>query len=322
METLLHIIEVYGLWVVFICVLLDQGGLPAPAYPPIIVTAALAVEADKSLWPILIVATCAAILADLLWFAGGRRFGTSLLRLMCRISLSPDSCVGYTRRIYGRWGAPSLILAKYIPGFAAVATTLAGETGTSLRRFAFYDGIGAALWVGGAIALGAIFHRAVEAVLIELELLGQYAVILLLGAIALFVLYKWWQRQRFLAQIRMARISTEELRALLDSESGASVLDVRSAQRRAQSGWIPGSIHVRDIAELQLDTRDEIIVYCDCPNDASAAVVAKQLKAKGFKRVRPLSGGIDAWRAQGLPVDQTSQEDSAVSADPIRVALH
>lgn len=306
METLLHIIEAYGLWVVFICVLLDQGGLPVPAYPPIIVTTALAVDADKSWWPILLVATAAAILADLLWFAGGRRFGASLLRLMCKVSLSPDSCVGLTRRIYGRWGAPSLILAKYIPGFAAVATTLAGETGTSLRRFAFYDGIGAALWAGGAIALGAIFHKAVEAVLVELELLGHYAIILLLAAIVLFILYKWWQRRRFLAQIRMARISTEELRTLLSSGAGASVLDVRSSLRREQSGWIPGSIHVRDIAELQLDPRDEIIVYCDCPNDASAAVVAKQLQAKGFKRVRPLSGGIDAWRAQGLPLDQIS----------------
>lgn len=308
MDTLLHIIEAYGLWVVFICVLLDQGGLPTPAYPPIIVTAALAVEAEKSLWPILVVATLAAILADL-WFAGGRRFGAALLRLMCKVSLSPDSCVGLTRRIYGRWGAPSLILAKYIPGFAAVATTLAGETGTSLRRFAFYDGIGAALWVGGAVALGAVFHRAVDAVLVQLELLGHYAVILLIAVIALFIAWKWWQRHRFMAQIRMARISTEELRKLLQSGSSPSVLDVRSPERRAQSGWIPGSIHVRDIGELQLDPRDEIVVYCDCPNDASAAVVAKQLKEKGFRHVRPLSGGIDAWRAQGLPLDQNQPQN-------------
>src|SRR5262245_24069819 len=127
MDTLLHIIDVYGLWVVFVCVLVDQGGLPTPSYPPMIVTAALAMDSDKPLLPILLVATLAALIADLIWFAGGRRFGASLLRLMCKLSLSQDSCVGATRRIYARWGAPSLILAKYIPGFAAVATTLAGE---------------------------------------------------------------------------------------------------------------------------------------------------------------------------------------------------
>ena len=211
MDALLHVIETYGLWVVFLCVLLDQGGLPVPAYPPMIVTSALAVDTRTPVWPILLVAIAATVAADLLWYAGGRRFGPALLKLMCRISLSPDSCIGRTRRLYGRWGPPSLILAKYIPGFAAVATTLAGETRTSLRRFLAYDAIGAALWAGGAIALGAIFHEAVESVLLELERLGQYALIVLAAALALFVAGKWWQRHRFLASIRMARITPAEL---------------------------------------------------------------------------------------------------------------
>ena len=150
MDALLHVIEAYGLWVVFLCVVLDQGGLPLPAYPVMIVTSGLAVDTHTPVWPILLVAVAATVAADLLWYSGGRRFGAALLRLMCRISLSPDSCIGRTRRLYGRWGAPSLILAKYIPGFAAVATTLAGETHTSLRRFLVYDAIGAALWAGGA----------------------------------------------------------------------------------------------------------------------------------------------------------------------------
>lgn len=302
MDTLLHIIESYGLWVVFFCVLLDQGGLPFPSYAPMIVTAALATDKHESLLPVLLVATAAALIADLTWFAGGRRFGGQLLRLMCRVSLSPDSCVGLTRNIYSRWGAPSLILAKYIPGFAAVSTTLAGESGISVRRFIIYDGIGAALWAAGAVALGAIFHEAVEAVLIQLDQLGQLALLLLIAAIAVFVLFKWWQRQSFMTQIRMSRISIDELATLLDSGSGATILDVRSPERRAASGWIPGSINVRDIAELPLAPGDEVIVYCDCPNDASAAVVARKLKERGFKRVRPLSGGLEAWQARGRPV--------------------
>lgn len=303
MDLLLHIIESYGLWVVFVCVLLDQGGLPFPSYAPMIVTAALATDKHESLLPVLLVATVAALIADLAWFAGGRRFGNKLLRLMCRVSLSPDSCVGLTRRIYVRWGAPSLILAKYIPGFAAVSTTLAGESGTSVRRFVIYDGIGAALWAGGAVALGAIFHEAVEAVLMQLDQLGQLAVLLLIAAIGLFVLVKWWQRRRFMEQIRMSRITTDELASLLDSGSPATILDVRTPERRAASGWIPGSISVRDVAELELTPGEEVIVYCDCPNDASAAIVAKKLQERGFKRVRPLAGGIEAWQARGRPID-------------------
>lgn len=312
MELLLHIIEVYGLWVIFLCVLFDQGGLPVPSYPPIIVTAALAVDSGDSLWPILVVASFAAVLADLLWFAGGRRFGASLLRLMCKLSLSADSCVGLTRRIYGHWGPPSLIVSKYVPGFAAVATTLAGEAGISLRRFALYDGIGALLWAGGAVALGAIFHEAVGAVLLELDQLGRYALILLLAAVALFIAIKWWQRRRFSMKIRMARISPRELDELLRSGSPVALLDVRGTQRRMQSGWIPGSIDARDVdaSQLPLDPAAEVVIYCDCPNDASAAVAAAKLKARGFREVHPLAGGIDAWRAAGLPITSLSAESS------------
>ena len=306
MEALLHVIEVYGLWVVFLCVLLDQGGLPFPAYPPIIVTAAIATDIGQPLFPVLAVATLAAILADLLWYAAGKRFGAALLRQMCKLSLSPDSCVGLTRRIYGRWGAPSLIVSKYIPGFAAVATTLAGETGTSVRHFVLYDGIGAALWAGGAVALGAVFHTAVGALLLELESLGHYALMLLFAGIALFIALKWWQRYRFAMQIRMSRISIDELGELIEKAAGTTILDVRTAEHRAKQGWIHGAIHVRDISQLDLDLdpKKEVVVYCDCPNEASAAVVARKLKEKGFRHVRPLAGGMEAWVAQGRPIDR------------------
>jgi membrane protein DedA with SNARE-associated domain/rhodanese-related sulfurtransferase len=308
METLLDVIGSYGLWVVFFAVLLDQGGLPFPAYPALIVTAARAPDSGSSVVAILVVAIGATLIADLLWFGGGRRFGTALLQLMCKVSLSPESCVGSTRRLYGRWGAPSLIVAKYIPGFAAVATTLAGQAGTSMRRFVFFDAIGAALWASGGIAVGVIFHEAVEVVLVTLEAFGSYAVILLLAAVALFIAVKWWQRQRFLMRIRMARISSEELGTLLESQQPITILDVRTPARRAATGWIPGSIHVADVAALEVDPNVDVILYCDCPSEASAAVAAKKLQERGFARVRPLSGGLDAWRERGYRVEQAGGE--------------
>src|SRR5690349_13221276 len=277
MEALIHVVETYGLWVVFVCVLLDQGGLPTPSYAPMIVTAALATNAGEPLWPIVLVGSVAALLADILWFAGGRRYGAQLLRLMCRISLSPDSCVGTTRRIYEKFGAPSLMLAKYIPGFAAVSTTLAGQAGTSWPRFLVFDFLGSVLWVSGAVILGAVFHEAVEALLNTLEDLGHIAILMLLVALALFLAYKVWQRHRFLREIRMTRISSDELRAEMQAMPGLMVVDVRSAESRARSGWIAGSINVRDVSELKIDPDNSIVVYCDCPNDASAAVMARKL---------------------------------------------
>jgi rhodanese-related sulfurtransferase len=106
----------------------------------------------------------------------------------------------------------------------------------------------------------------------------------------------------------MSRISVDELLSLLDAGSATVILDVRSPERRAASGWIPGSISVRDVSELQLQPGEEVIVYCDCPNDASAAVAARKLQERGFKRVRPLAGGIEAWQARGRPVDRHATE--------------
>jgi membrane protein DedA with SNARE-associated domain/rhodanese-related sulfurtransferase len=303
MDLLLDLIANYGLLVVFVTVLLDQGGLPIPAYPPLIVTAALAADNGESMLPILAVATVAAVLADLLWFSGGRRFGVRLLRLMCRLSLSPDSCVLMTRDIYARWGAPSLIGAKFVPGFAAVATTLAGENGTPVPRFVLFDSLGALLWAGVAVALGAIFHEAVSDLLLRLEELGRYGLFLILGAIAAFIAYKWWQRHRFLQELRMARITVPELYQLLSGGARPLILDVRSTEQRA-GGWIPGAKFVASLADATLDPHDEVIVYCDCPNEASAALLARELQKRGFGRVRPLAGGFNAWQAHGYEVSR------------------
>lgn len=303
MENLVRALELYGLQIVFAGVLLDQGGLPFPSFSLVIVAAGVATIAGAPVWPIFVIAVLATLIADLLWFAGGRRFGAAMLRMICRVSLSPDSCVGNTRRIYARWGAPSLIVAKYVPGLAAVATTLAGETAVPVSRFALYDGIGAALWAGGAVALGVIFHEAVDAVLDELEVLGNSALVLLAAAVLVFVAVKWWQRWRFKVRIRMARISVAQLVELLRTAAKVLILDARTADRRQRTGWIPGSVWVSDTEQLALGVYEEIVVYCDCPNDATAALIAKQLHAKGIAHVRPLAGGLEAWLVNGGQIE-------------------
>jgi membrane protein DedA with SNARE-associated domain/rhodanese-related sulfurtransferase len=305
MDDLVRILQLYGLQIVFAGVLLDQGGLPFPSFSLVIVAAAVATNAGQPVWPIFAIAIAATLLADLLWFAGGRRFGAAMLRMICKVSLSPDSCVGTTRRVYVRWGAPSLIFAKYVPGLAAVATTLAGEAAIPIGRFCLYDGIGAALWAGGAVALGVIFHEAIEVVLDQLEVLGDSALVLLAVAILVFVAVKWWQRWRFKLRIRMARISAAELAEMLKNQVKVAVLDARTADRRQRTGWIPGSVWVTDadVEQLMLAMYEQIVVYCDCPNDATAALIAKQLHAKGILHVRPLAGGLDAWRGNGGAVE-------------------
>jgi membrane protein DedA with SNARE-associated domain/rhodanese-related sulfurtransferase len=311
METLVHLVTAYGLLLVFAAVLLDQGGIPVPAYPIIIVTTTLAVDQGEATWIIFVVATVAAVLADWLWFMGGRRLGNRLVRLICRLSLSPDSCVMKTRGIYARWGIGSLVVAKFVPGFAAVATTLAGQSGTPTRTFLFYDGIGAMLWAAGAVVLGIVFKDAVADVLSSLEQLGHLALPLLAALLVVFVGWKWIRRRRFLHELRMARISPAELGAMIEAGDAPLILDVRAEQHRDRTGWIPGALFISTPDETEAPAHEQVIVYCDCPNELSAAVVAHALKSRGFRNVRPLAGGFDAWRAEGRAVEGGSMDTNS-----------
>jgi membrane protein DedA with SNARE-associated domain/rhodanese-related sulfurtransferase len=306
MQLIVELARQYGLALVFATVLIEQIGLPIPSYPILIVTAALSAQSNFGVPQVIASAVVACLLADYAWFRAGARFGRRVLSLMCRLSLSPDSCVRQTESIYERWGAPSLLVAKFVPGFGAVATAMAGVVGVTTVAFVFFDMIGAAIWTGLAAMLGWIFRNAVDDVLQVIESAGRWGVAAIAAALALYLMVKFAQRQRLLRQLRMARVSVDELDSMLKTEAPPLLIDVRSAGSR-ESGFIPGSRWVEprtpDEELRNLPVSEEVVVYCACPNEASAAVVAKRLMKAGFLRVRPLQGGIDAWIASGLPLE-------------------
>ena len=236
---------------------------------------------------------------------------------------SPDSCVRQTETIYERWGPPSLVFAKFVPGFAAVATSMAGMVRTRLGSFALFDTIGALLWSGVAVALGWVFRDAVNEILAVFSEAGRWGLIALIVALALFIAVKALQRYQLIRSLRMSRVSVDELNDLLGRHEPPLVVDVRSRSSQ-QHGRIPGAVWIDSHAfdeslragGLSDRISQDVIVYCDCPNEASAAVVAKKLMRAGFKRVRPLGGGIDAWIEKGYDVEgapSTAKESHGVS---------
>ena len=308
MSHLITLIEHYGLAFVFVNVLLLQAGLPVPAYPTLIVTGALAARSPYTLPGLLATAVAASLIADIGWYLVGRRLGGRVLKTLCRVSLSPDSCVRQTESIFTRWGARSLTLAKFVPGFASVATAMAGIVRLSPWRFLLFDAIGAALWSGVAIALGYIFRNAVNEVLDVLAAMGRYGLAVIVGAFVVYVTVKWVQRQRFIRQLRMDRVTVDELRNLLHAGEPTTVIDVRSPLSQSVTGRIPGAITV-DVTNMKIELlaippTNEVVVYCACPNEASAVKVAQALVQRGFRRVRPLIGGIDAWIDAGHEVER------------------
>jgi membrane protein DedA with SNARE-associated domain/rhodanese-related sulfurtransferase len=302
-----HIIEWihrYPYATVAIAVLLDQLGLPLPCYPLLLFAGTLAYQGDASGGGVLLTAVVAAVLADAVWYVAGVRLGSRALRLLCKISISPDSCVRQTQNIFARVGLRSLLVAKFIPGLGAVATALAGVQRAPLRAFLAFDAAGAVLWAGVPLVLGILFHNAIGDVTATLGDLGRKGAELVLAALALFIAVKILRRWLLLRELRMARVSVHELNDMMGRGEPLAIIDARLPSAQSVGGRIPGARSAADdLTTLRLQPTLEIIVYCACPNEVSAAKVALQFKSAGFRNVRPLRGGIDAWRAAGFTLE-------------------
>ncbi|ALS59709.1 DedA family protein/thiosulfate sulfurtransferase GlpE [Pandoraea norimbergensis] len=303
---LFDLIARYGLWLVFLNIFGQALGLPLPAYPTLIVTASTALFPPLG---IIALAAAAALLGDVIWFLAGRRYGHHILRLMCRLSISPDTCVSRTEGSMGRYGVRVLLFARFVPGLSALSVPMAGALGVSWRKFLLYDALGAMLWSGVAVALGVGFSSHIVLVLDAFDTLGRGVLWLVVVVFALYLLNRWLNRYRLLRSLRMARIGVQTLETWMKDEITPVVIDVRSAARRAIDPFtIPGAIAIEpdDIASKLRDIpRDRrIVVFCACPNEVTAARLAQQLRQQGFAEVRPLLGGLDAWRDAGYNVEK------------------
>jgi membrane protein DedA with SNARE-associated domain/rhodanese-related sulfurtransferase len=316
MANLILLLQEYGVLIVFAIVLVEQIGLPIPAFPILIVAGALSVDGDTS-WPaVLAVSVLACLISDGFWFRAGRHYGKRILKLLCKISLSPDYCVSQTEDNFNRWGPKALIVAKFIPGFNTIAPPLAGAMGTRTSTFLGFSVLGGLLWSGTGIAIGAFFHTSVDQVLEILGTMGTTALIVLGVLLVLFVAFKYVERKRFRQSVEIERITIDDLKQLLEQGKDPVLIDARSVTAQMLEPAIPGALLFNGgetVPEIiaALDKGRHIIVYCSCPNDVTAAHVAKQLIGHGYKSAKPLHGGLDAWNAAFGAREPVSQDNTA-----------
>lgn len=305
MQHFAALISEFGLLAVFLNVLLEQGGMPLPSWPLLIVAGALTLS-GTGIIPTLLAAAAASILADAGWYIAGKRWGRKVLATLCRISLSPDSCVQQTESLFSRIGPKALLFVKFLPGLGLVTVAMAGITGLTMPVFLLLDALGGLAFVAFPILMGWIFHDAVDSILITLAQLGHYGGVLLIVVIALYIAARWIKRWSFVRQLRMDRITVAELAEMIHDGKNPVILDVRPADARMRDGIIPGAhfAHPADIqsAMTQYPHDTQIVIYCACPNEAAAAVAAQHLKQAGFRTIRPLLGGIEAWSKAGYPI--------------------
>jgi membrane protein DedA with SNARE-associated domain/rhodanese-related sulfurtransferase len=302
MSDLISLVHDYGAIVVFVAALVDEAGAPIPCYPVLLAAGASALT-GAAVTTDIAAAAAGIMIADAFWYAAGIRFGRRMLSLMCRLTLSPDSCVQSTQVNFARFGLWTLPLSKFIPGLRYIAVAMAGITRMGRSRFLAYDGAGAVVYVTLPVVLGRLFHDSVNQVLDVVVRLGGYGLILVVTLLAFYIGLRWFERHAFARRLRMARISVPELLDAMATGRAPVIFDVRDPISRLTDGMIPGAVaaHLSEIDAIAAQyARDrEIVIYCACPNEASAAIAALHLKRAGFTLIRPLLGGIDAWMDSG-----------------------
>jgi membrane protein DedA with SNARE-associated domain len=257
----------YGYVVVFLWVLLEQLGLPVPSLPLLLAVGALAGNHKMSLEFALFLAVIACLIADATWYHLGRKRGGRVLTWLCKISLEPDSCVRRTEELYVRYGAKSLLVAKFIPGFSTIAPPLAGIFRMRPHRFYVYDFAGAFLWAGSFVTAGFLLSNQLDRAANFIQHFGISVLGVLLIGLALFVLYKYIDRRRFIRKLRVARISPTELKSMMDAGEEVFVVDLRhSLDFEADPETIPGALRLSP-EEIEKDEGDfprdrQIILYC------------------------------------------------------------
>ncbi len=300
--------------VVFLTVLAEQIGLPIPAVPVLLAAGAVAAEGEAHLAVLTGLSVAACLLGDMVWFELGLHRGRQTLSLLCRIALEPDACVRRTENLFVKHGLRALILSKFIPGLSTLAPALAGLFKIPIGRFLLFNGAGSLLWSFLFLLLGYVLSEQIGYLAEQVMRLGKTAGILFAVSLGGYMLYKYFHRQNLLRELRVARISAAELKQLMDDGHPLSVVDLRGIEDHVADPYtIPGALRI-SAEELEQRHDDiprdrDVILFCACPNEATSARMALMLKRKGIARVRPLVGGIDAWRELAYPLEM---DDSKV----------
>jgi len=303
-----HILLSYGYLLLYLWILVEQFGVPLPATPILLTAGALAAEHQLNFSLALLAALAAVLMADSAWFFIGRRYGQHVLRILCKLSLEPTVCVRRTQNSFGRHREATLLIAKFVPGVATLAAPVAGQNGMSYARFLVFDAIGSTFWVGTLLTIGLFSGDLLRRDPSLLNWAGRFSGVLLLLAIVAFFVARVLRRRAVIRQLVASRLEPQELKRQLDAGEPVYIVDLRHPLELLPDPFtLPGALHFSPESlaarHLEIPRDRDIVLYCSCPSEATAAKTAMTLHKLGIERVRPLRGGFDEWKRLGFPVD-------------------
>lgn len=314
-----HILLTYGYLLLFVWVLLQQLGIPLPATPVLLAAGGLSAEGSIDFFLALAISVIATLIADTIWFFIGRSQGHRVLNLLCKLSLEPTTCVRRTQDSFGRSRRVLLVSAKFVPGLGLLAPPVAGQNGMAFGSFLLFDGAGAALWAGALLVAGRFFGNLLARNPHLLDWAGRFSGVLLALGIVAFFLLRLYRRRAVLKKFAATRLEPADLKRQLEAGEPFFIVDLRHPlELVADPFTLPGARHFAPDAltarHNEIPRDRDIVLYCTCPSEATAAKTAMTLRKLGIERVRPLRGGYDEWKRLGFPMDAIPPANPLVTA--------
>jgi membrane-associated protein len=160
--TLAHWVSLYGphvLWLIAAVILAETGLVVAPFLPGdslLFLTGTIAATAGLNVRLAVAVLIAAAVLGDAVNFSVGRYAAPFVMRKLGGRWLR-QSHLDATNRYFARYGAATIALARFVPFVRTLAPFLAGAGKMPYKRFAAFNLLGAAVWVGALVYAGVFF---------------------------------------------------------------------------------------------------------------------------------------------------------------------
>jgi len=306
----------YGYSLVFLWVLLEQLGVPIPSTPLLLTAGTLTATHELQLPLVLAAALAASLIADTIWYIFGQRYGSAVVRLMCRLSLESTACVRKTEGYFTKRGASALLVAKFVPGLGSVAAPIAGQIGMPYGKFLLADAAGILLWTLTVTLSGRFFGDILKRHPNALSWTAHFFVAIFVLLLIGFLVWRMLRRRAFLRSVRMARLEPTELKRMIDSCEPVFIVDLRHPlDYLPDPRTLPGALSMTPDKLVEQSARiprdQEIVLFCTCPSEATAAKMALQLRSMGINRVRPLRGGYEEWKKLGYPLVDIAAQTAA-----------
>ncbi|MCC8400857.1 VTT domain-containing protein [Paraburkholderia sp. MMS20-SJTN17] len=340
----LSAVSTWGSAIVFVNVLLTRLGVPIPAVPMLLFAGSAIAAGTLSFWPILGAAVLASLIGDGTWFAAGRLYGRKLLAWLGRLSPAVDARLETARALFERYGMPLVSISKFVPGLGLITPPLMGTTAVDIRIYVLWDLASVVAWAAFWLLGGAAVERQLHMLRAFAERRGGTFADMLLAVALVYLFYRlhlrYRERRRFARAASGPATPAPDLPTRASPPSAASRMSWRwrrlgRTSRMAQSRVfdarpgaplpdlqcrIPNALALDPHSPEQIDgalRAHDMVIYCICPDSATALAVSQHMRSHGYTRIRALRGGLDAWQRRGFPVALLANADaSAADAQP------